>query len=165
MRFLQCGISSQVSSGDASPSSSGRFCLCCLLCGFVSQSQGSIFCAIIWYCRIGDGVVGARSCWNGFTGGSGRAESADMESGVSTLTAVVDDTIVPDVASRAADALNPSSERGGVRTRARARVDSHLATRPRLTRQLLSSPPVRSRPRTRLQRHGQNSGGTFSRRL
>ena len=92
-------------------------------------------------------------------------EGADMVSGVSTVTAGVDNTIAPDISSRAADALNPSGERWGVRTRARARVDSHLATRPRLTRQLLSSPPVRSRPRTRLQRHGQNSGGTFSRRL
>ncbi len=67
----------------------------------------------------------------------------------------LDDTIVADVPLRAAEVLNYSGERGGVRTRARVRADSHVATRPRLPRQHLLSSPVRSRTRTWLQRQGQ----------
>jgi hypothetical protein len=70
---------------------------------------------------------------------------------------ILDDTIVADVPPRVADVLNHSGERGGVRTRARVCADSHVVTRPRLPRQHLLSSPVRSRPRTRLQRQGQKS--------
>jgi hypothetical protein len=62
---------------------------------------------------------------------------------------ILDDTIVTDVSPRAADVLHQSGARGGVRTRAQVRADSHLATRPRLPRQRLLSSPV--------QRHGQKS--------
>ena len=82
------------------------------------------------------------------------------------------DFIVADASLRAEPALHRSETCGGVRTRARvratahvsgqsrdvrtsarARVDSHPATRPRLTRQFLSSSPVGARPHTRSQRH------------
>ena len=74
-------------------------------------------------------------------------------------TASVDtlaDTIVADAPLRhgAAEVLNQSGARGGVRTRARVRADSHVANRTMLSHQSLLSSPVRSRHSTRLHRQG-----------
>jgi hypothetical protein len=89
--------------------------------------------------------------------GESAVGAAARHGGADDFIARVDslaDPIVADAPLRAAEVLNQSGARGGVRTRARVRADSHVANRTMLSHQSLLSSPVRSRHSTRLHRQG-----------